>query len=251
MMDGSTREWNSTIRLIKRVTVCGRVSRLKRSCWFPLLKIIAKVDVDHVRAVWSEVTLSLHVPREGMDLFVTYLRDETVGGDDANVCVKRIKFEIRPFGCYFMPMSKSLLLLFSPLFATTARVTVSNKLPRVDTDGRIVDAHSGNIVEVNGTYFMWVPFVHLPSPKHPDTALRRHRRYHQAAKCTLVSAGFAVTCNRCTAVEPTHFTFLNCTILSPSQQVRRTLRSNDALHDPKPSAPATACSVHQPRYGGR
>lgn len=34
-------------------------------------------------------------------------------------------------------------------------VTISNSLPRLDVDGNIVDCHSGNIILVNGTYFMY------------------------------------------------------------------------------------------------
>ena len=38
---------------------------------------------------------------------------------------------------------------------STRNVTISNSLPRMDTTGAVVDAHSGNIVgPINGTYFL-------------------------------------------------------------------------------------------------
>jgi hypothetical protein len=40
--------------------------------------------------------------------------------------------------------------------ASTRNATVSNALPRLDTTGAVVDAHSGNIVgPINGTYFLY------------------------------------------------------------------------------------------------
>ena len=34
-------------------------------------------------------------------------------------------------------------------------VTISNSLPRLDTDGNVIDCHSGMILAVNGTFFMY------------------------------------------------------------------------------------------------
>lgn len=34
------------------------------------------------------------------------------------------------------------------------QVTIRNDIPRVDVDGNIIDCHSGNIVLVNGTFYM-------------------------------------------------------------------------------------------------
>jgi hypothetical protein len=42
------------------------------------------------------------------------------------------------------------------LSPTTDGVTIRNDVPRVDTGGNIVDAHSGNVVgPVNGTYYFY------------------------------------------------------------------------------------------------
>lgn len=43
--------------------------------------------------------------------------------------------------------------VLSPLVAL--QVTVSNSLPRLDSDGNVIDCHSGNIVHVNSTFFMY------------------------------------------------------------------------------------------------
>ena len=39
--------------------------------------------------------------------------------------------------------------------ATSSRVTISNSEPRLDTQNNVVDAHNGNIVFVNGTYYLY------------------------------------------------------------------------------------------------
>jgi len=41
-------------------------------------------------------------------------------------------------------------------FAASAHsVTISNKLPRIASDGSIVNSHDGNVVYFNGTYFLY------------------------------------------------------------------------------------------------
>lgn len=73
------------------------------------------------------------------------------------------------------------VLLALPLSAVR---TVSNAVPRVDTDGNIVDAHSGNIVEMNGTYFLYGEF-YGKCDSHP-------------LFCTLSNHSlFALTCRWC------------------------------------------------------
>ena len=42
------------------------------------------------------------------------------------------------------------------LLVAVAAVTISNKEPRLDVKGAVVDCHNGNIVgPINGTYFMY------------------------------------------------------------------------------------------------
>lgn len=46
-----------------------------------------------------------------------------------------------------------LLALLAPLSAKL--VTIRNDVPRLDMNGDIIDCHSGNIVAVNGLYYMY------------------------------------------------------------------------------------------------
>jgi len=54
--------------------------------------------------------------------------------------------------------------LIAPLLGLAAArlVTVRNDVLRYDTDGNVVDCHSGMILAVNNTFFMWVLRVCLP-----------------------------------------------------------------------------------------
>lgn len=45
-------------------------------------------------------------------------------------------------------------LLLSCSSVEGRNVTISNALPRLDTAGNVIDAHSGNIIAVNGTFYM-------------------------------------------------------------------------------------------------
>ena len=46
-----------------------------------------------------------------------------------------------------------LVIVLSPVVAL--QVTVSNSLPRLDVDGNVIDCHSGNIVHVKSTFYMY------------------------------------------------------------------------------------------------
>ena len=46
------------------------------------------------------------------------------------------------------------LLLAAPAPAAAKVVTVRNDVPRLDTDGNIIDCHSGNIIAVDGIFYM-------------------------------------------------------------------------------------------------
>lgn len=52
-----------------------------------------------------------------------------------------------------MLFSLTLLLLIREAF--TLNVTFRNDIPRLDTEGHIIDCHSGMILPVNGTYYMY------------------------------------------------------------------------------------------------
>ncbi len=49
----------------------------------------------------------------------------------------------------------ALLAACAPAPAAARNVTISNSLPRLDTSGAIIDCHSGMILAVNGTFFMY------------------------------------------------------------------------------------------------
>ena len=42
-----------------------------------------------------------------------------------------------------------------PLLVTAKTITIHNDQPRLDINGDYVDAHAGNIVEHNGSYFLY------------------------------------------------------------------------------------------------
>ena len=73
------------------------------------------------------------------------------------VAEKKVIIELQISSQIYMVLMTTVaaVLLALPLSAVR---TVSNAVPRVDTDGNIVDAHSGNIVEMNGTYFLYGEF---------------------------------------------------------------------------------------------
>jgi hypothetical protein len=67
------------------------------------------------------------------------------------------------------------LLALAPAPADAKLVTISNALPRVDTDGNVIDCHSGNIVAVNGTFYMYGEKYDNVSGVGPSPPLLRPR----------------------------------------------------------------------------
>ena len=56
--------------------------------------------------------------------------------------------------CLWPCLAALLLLLASDRGAAALNVTLNNALPRRDVTGAIIDCHSGNIIAVNGTFYM-------------------------------------------------------------------------------------------------
>jgi hypothetical protein len=59
--------------------------------------------------------------------------------------------------------------------AAARLVTLSNALPRLDTDGNVIDCHSGNMVAVNGTFFWYGERYDNVSGVGPSPPLLRPR----------------------------------------------------------------------------